>query len=177
MKSRLLKLCVLGALVAALCLAGAIPRPAPKLEFTSMDGQKVSLADLKGKVVLVMYFSTDCQHCQTAAQTLAPIYKELKPKGFEILGLAMNPTAKQNLGAFRDNYQAYYPMTTATRAEFSAFSGLSIMDRFYYPYFLFIDREGNVRMEEHGGNRAFFANLSRNVMEVTTKLLEGEPTS
>ena len=80
------------------------PRPAPKLEFTSMDGQKVSLADLKGKVVLVMYFSTDCQHCQTAAQTLAPIYKELKPKGFEILGLAMNPTAKQNLGAFRDNY-------------------------------------------------------------------------
>src|SRR5690606_29581721 len=127
------------ALLLSLSLAGGLfaaetPRDAPALEFTTLQGQKVSLDDYRGKAVLVMYFSTDCPHCQRAATVMAPIYEEFRTKGVEFLSLAMNPSAKQNLGAFIEKYSVQYPTGFATRAEFARFAGMSIMQNFYFPY-------------------------------------------
>jgi peroxiredoxin len=134
-------------------IAAETPRAAPTLEFTTLQGQQVSLADYRGKAVLVMYFSTDCPHCQQAATVMAPIYEDLRSKGVEFLAMAMNPSAKQNLGAFIQKYGVAYPTGFATRAEFARFAGMSLMQNFYFPYFLFVDPEGASWREEQGSNR------------------------
>ncbi len=149
----------------------AFPRPAPPLKFTAHDGRSVSLDDLKGKVVLVMYFSTDCPHCQTTAETLAPIYAELKPQGLEVVGLALNPTAKTNLGGFIGNYRVAFPVGLANRAGFARFAGLSVMARFYYPYLLFVDREGNLREEHQGSDGMYFADLNASLRQTLGALI------
>lgn len=163
--------------VCAAIRAGETPRPAAPLTFTAIDGRQVSLAELRGKVVLVMFFSTTCPHCQRAAQTLDPIYQEFKAKGFEIFGLAMNDGAETMLKNFARKYNATYPMTTTTRAEFGRFTGLSVMARFYYPYLLLIDRSGQVREERQGGERMYFSNLDRNMRRTLAKLLAEKPAS
>ena len=60
---------------AALALAGALsgaPRPAQPFEAVSYDGRTVSLDALKGKAAVLMFFSTDCPHCQRTALRIDP---------------------------------------------------------------------------------------------------------
>src|SRR5690606_11980624 len=128
----------------ALLTAGAVPRPAKPLQFKALDGSVVSMEKLRGKAVLVMFFSTDCPHCQQAAARMAPVFRQLRPKGFEIIGLAMNPGAEANLRSFAQKYEVEYPIGVATRNDFAAFAELSLMQRFYYPYFLYVDPKGVV---------------------------------
>ena len=80
-------------LLAAVTLAAAedLPRPAPALEAKTIDGRSISLSELKGKVVGVLFFLTDCPHCQQTTQSvLAPAYARMKSRGLEIIGMAIN---------------------------------------------------------------------------------------
>ncbi|MES2502331.1 MAG: TlpA disulfide reductase family protein, partial [Pseudomonadota bacterium] len=36
---------------------------APDITFTTIEGKKISMADLKGKVVLINFWATDCPGC------------------------------------------------------------------------------------------------------------------
>ena len=103
--------CILVALVSALGLvAGEVPREAPALQLKTTDGKVVSLADLKGKVVAVLWISTDCPHCQDTCESLAPIYSELSGQGFEIMGMAVNPRAPGNIDAFKRKHGVQFPL-------------------------------------------------------------------
>lgn len=162
---KLWKSLVVALAAAALLAAGETPRPAGELSFTAIDGREVSLAGLKGKAVLVMYFSTDCPHCQHTAEVLGPIYSELRGKGFEIVGLAMNPGAKGNIRAFVSKHQVAFPVGFADRPAFSKFSGLSVMERFYFPYLIFVNQNGVVLEERQGSDRRYFADLNGNLRQ------------
>lgn len=152
--------------------AGTVPRPAKPLEFKSLAGETVSLEKLRGKAVLVMFFSTDCPHCQQAAARMAPVYQQLRGKGFEIIGLAMNPGAAANLRSFKEKYDVEFPVGLASRNEFAAFAELSLMERFYYPYFLYVDPKGVVQEEKQGRDRQYFADLEENLAASVAKLLD-----
>lgn len=62
---------------------------APDLTFTTIEGKKVPMADLKGKVVLVNFWATDCLACVTEMPALVSTYQQYKQKGFEIIAVAM----------------------------------------------------------------------------------------
>ena len=163
----------LGALSLALAVtaaAGTTPRPADPLTFTTHDGKQVSLADYKGKRVVVMFFSTDCPHCQRAATQLAPLYPELAKNGVEILGLAMNPTADKNLANFIKTYKVAFPTGLSNRNQFMAFARLSVMQNFYYPYLLFVDPAGQVREEHQGSERAWFDQFELNLLQTIDRI-------
>ena len=179
MKMKLVSAALLTATMAASALfaQGPLPREAPGLEFTSTRGEKVSLADLKGKPVIVMFFSTTCPHCQSTAETMAPIYNELKPKGMEIIGLAIDKDAKKNINSFVSNHAVRFPVAATDRPAFHQFTGVPIMARFYYPYLLFIDKNGMIRNETDGSNRAFFGALDNNLYKTMSALLAEKPTS
>ncbi len=171
--TRSLPIAALSLALAAFASAADVPRPAGALEMTAMDGRKISLADLKGKPVLVMYFSTDCPHCQRAAAAMAPVYQEMSAKGVQFLGLALNPTAEGNLGAFVDRYQVGFPVATADRSHFARFTGWSVMTRFYYPYLAVVDKDGVIREEHDGSDRGYLADLESSLRESLAKVLGG----
>ena len=62
---------------------------APSVIFTTIEGKKISMASLKGKVVLVNFWATDCHACVTEMPALASTYNLYKDKGFEIIAVAM----------------------------------------------------------------------------------------
>lgn len=150
----------------------AAPRPVQPFEGVSYDGRKVSLEGLQGKAAVLMFFSTDCPHCQQTAIRIDPIYRSLQRKGLEIVGLSLNPTSNAGLRDFARQYRASFPLTLSSRAEFSRISGVSVMTRIYYPYLLFVDREGMIQEEHQGSEQVWFDNLQVNFQQAVERLME-----
>lgn len=62
---------------------------APELTLQMLDGKKVDLASFKGKPLLITFWATSCPGCIKEMPHLVKLYKELNPKGLEIIGIAM----------------------------------------------------------------------------------------
>ena len=174
---RILNTAVFTLLAATVLSAADIPRPAPSLKFTTIEGKAMSLADLKGKVVAVMFFMTTCPHCQETTKLLGPLYSDLKPLGLEIVGLAINKSAPSALAAFKETYQAEFPLAAVSRFECTRFAGLSVMAKFYVPYMFLIDRNGQIRYEHPGGDAIFKGSIAGLRSELDKLLKEGGKTS
>jgi len=147
------------------------PREATPLIFNTFKGQKVSLAEQKGKVVAVLFFSTDCPHCQHTVTLLAPIYDQYKAKGFEILGLAVNPQAAANLDEFVDKYGVKFPIGLATRSQWTTFCRLPVMGNNYVPHLVFVDKKGVIQEDHPGMDRAFWLDQENNIKATIERLL------
>ena len=158
-------------LLVAFASSGA-PRPAQAFNATAFDGRPVSLAALKGKAAVLMFFSTDCPHCQQTSLRIDPIYRELRARGFEIVGLSLNQTDLAGLRNFASRFQASFPLALSSRSEFSRIAGVSVMTRIYYPYLLFLDRNGMIQEEHQGSEQAWFNNLEVNFRRAVEGLLQ-----
>jgi len=155
---------------------GQVPRPAPALTVPTPSGVKITLADYKGKVVLVKFFLTDCPHCQRSAGVIMPIYREWRQRGLEVLGIAINPDAKYTIHEFAVRFGATYPMAIGNTPMVRTFGDLSAVQLFHVPYMFLIDRKGVIRFEHPGGDQAFYQNEAQNLRTELDALLK-EPAS
>ena len=75
-------------------------KPAPDLTLKDLDGKEVSLASLKGKVVLVNFWATWCEPCKVEIPELIELQQEYGPKGFTVLGIAMDEEGRSAVAPF-----------------------------------------------------------------------------
>ncbi len=61
-----------------------------ELTFTAVDGRKVDLAKLRGKVVLLDFWATWCPPCVEEVPSLVETYGKFKDKDFEIVGISLD---------------------------------------------------------------------------------------
>jgi peroxiredoxin len=61
----------------------------PDATFTLLSGQKVSTADLKGKVYLINFWATDCSTCVQEMPKMVETYNRFKSQGLEFVAVAM----------------------------------------------------------------------------------------
>ncbi len=79
---------------------GMIPTPqegflAPDFELVTLDGESVSLSNLRGKVVLVNFWASWCPPCRSEMPAMEEIYQQYGPDKFVIL--AVNDTRQDTL--------------------------------------------------------------------------------
>jgi peroxiredoxin len=53
----------------------------------SLDGESVTLSDLRGKVVLINFWTTWCKPCVLEMPSMEKLYRKYKDKGFTILAI------------------------------------------------------------------------------------------
>ena len=82
---------VLAAAIAFAVFAFWNARPAaPAVTFVSLQGEKITTASLRGKVVLVNFWATDCVTCVKEMPEIVSTYNKFRDRGFETIAVAMH---------------------------------------------------------------------------------------
>ncbi|MEM7475641.1 MAG: redoxin domain-containing protein, partial [Planctomycetota bacterium] len=105
------------------------------LEGETVEGEKVSLAELEGKVVLIDFWGTWCGPCVAEIPVLKKIHGALNDKGFEIIGVAADDPG--SLRRFLKKNDMPWPSIVDADGDYS--------DRFKinaYPTFLLVNAKG-----------------------------------
>ena len=81
----------------------ALDRPAPEFTVTTIDGQQLSLGDLRGKTVVLNVWASWCVPCRDEAAELNRSYALYKDRNVAFVGIAWN----DNDGEVRKFVQGY----------------------------------------------------------------------
>lgn len=68
-------------------LTGKDRKPAPAVTGTDLNGGKVSLAQYRGKVVVLNFWASWCAPCRAESPTLEALYEKHKKSGMRFLGV------------------------------------------------------------------------------------------
>jgi len=122
--------------------------------FPDLTGNLVTSKDaqFRGKVLIVALAGSWCPNCHDEAAFLAPLYKDYRSQGLEIVSLMFEhfgdfPRAAEATQRFRQHYGIEYTTLIAGISDKDdAAKKLPMLDRVYaFPTTIFIDRKGNVR--------------------------------
>jgi thiol-disulfide isomerase/thioredoxin len=87
--------------VAALAVAKT-PHPAPAVSFAAADGRKLSLADYKGRAVLLNLWATWCVPCRAEMPALDRLQAEAGGPGFEVVAVNVDTARLDRPAKFLD---------------------------------------------------------------------------
>ncbi|HTE16566.1 MAG TPA: TlpA disulfide reductase family protein [Burkholderiales bacterium] len=88
LRNRML-LVVLAATVFASCAPAFEKKAAPVVTFLTIKGEKIAVSELRGKVVLVNFWATDCPICLKEMPQLIETHRKFQARGFETVAVAM----------------------------------------------------------------------------------------
>ncbi len=77
------------ALLSVLLITLNDKKQAPELTFNTIEGKKIPMSSLKGQIVLVNFWATDCPGCIAEMPKLVETYNTYHAKGLEIIAVAM----------------------------------------------------------------------------------------
>jgi len=82
-------LAVISATVFASCSPQFAVKPAPAVTFVTIKGEKIAVNALRGKVVLVNFWATDCPVCLREMPQLIETHRKYQARGYETVAVAM----------------------------------------------------------------------------------------
>lgn len=93
------------------------PRPAnavqaPDFTLMSIDGELVSLSDLKGKVVLLNFWGTWCPPCRREIPDFIKLQSKYQSDGLEIVGITLSSGTVADIATFAGQWGMNYTILT-----------------------------------------------------------------
>jgi len=122
------------------------PDPAPDFKLTSIDGKPLSLAALRGKVILLNFWATWCGPCRAEVPDLVELQNKYKDK-LQVLGLVTDDDDEDAVRKFVDSFGINYPVAMASSDIRVQYGGIPAL-----PTSFVIDLEGRV-VQKHEGLR------------------------
>jgi cytochrome c biogenesis protein CcmG/thiol:disulfide interchange protein DsbE len=122
-----------------------IGKPAPLFKLQSFDGNQISLAELKGKVVVLNFWASWCYPaCYEEAPVLEGGWREYEERGAIVVGVDIQDTQEAAL-KFINQFNLTFPNAPDPRGKVSVEYGV-----YGVPETFFIDRRGMIRKKHVG---------------------------
>jgi thiol-disulfide isomerase/thioredoxin len=139
-------------LVAASAFAGDEDqnKPAPRFRAKTTAGETFNNDSVKGKVVLLEFWTTWCPYCRNEEGLIEQVNREFSDKGLVVIAIDV-AESKKTVKKYLDQHPR------ACRIVLTEDTNLAAMYQANsYPIYVVIDRDGNISAEQHGagGERA-----------------------
>ncbi len=116
------------------------PAP-PPIELNTLDGEPLSLASLRGKVVLVNFWATWCEPCIEEMPSMQRLRDRLAQRPFEILAVNYQE-GRPRIRAFLDKVPVAFPIVRDTDGGVARAWKVRI-----FPSSFVIDTQGKIRLQ------------------------------
>ncbi|HET9088465.1 MAG TPA: TlpA disulfide reductase family protein [Acidobacteriaceae bacterium] len=120
-------------------------KPAPEFTLKTPDGKTVSLADYKGKAVLLNFWATWCGPCKLEMPWLIELQKKYAAQGFTVLGVSEDDGPAKQVADFASKMGIDYPIVISDDKLNKAYGGVDYLPTSYY-----IGRDGKIAIETGG---------------------------
>jgi thiol-disulfide isomerase/thioredoxin/outer membrane lipoprotein-sorting protein len=140
----------------------AVGDAAPAFALKTPDGSEVSLASLKGKIVLLDFWATWCGPCKMAMPGVQKLHEKYKDKGVAVYGIdTFEPGAGEKAKKYMDSKNYTYGLLYSgdDLAKAYGISGI--------PTFVLIDKDGKILHLGVG----FEADMDETISEIIDKAL------
>jgi thiol-disulfide isomerase/thioredoxin len=117
---------------------------APDFAFTSLEGQTISLASLRGKVGVLDFWGTWCPPCRESIPTILRLNKEFAGQAVEILGISSD-SDEQAWRAFIAKNQMTWPEYLDSSGAMQNTFGVDS-----FPTYIVLNRDGVIRFRQSG---------------------------
>jgi thiol-disulfide isomerase/thioredoxin len=146
----------LTALLALLAFAGTVPAmatTAPELPHQAatdwINSGPLTLASLRGSVVLIEFWTFDCSNCRNTLPWLKAIHSEFGPRGLQVVSVHTPELPQErdpaNVRAAVKELGITYPVMID-----GDFSYWRAMKNRYWPAFYLVDRDGGIVLSAFG---------------------------
>ena len=117
---------------------------APGFTLTDTKGKKISLAEYKGKIVIIDFWATWCPPCRRGIPDLIKIQKEYKNK-VTVIGISLDTDTKKDVVPFMKNMGINYTVVYANAQVVQDYGNVEAI-----PTSFIIDKEGKI-IDQHIG--------------------------
>ena len=123
---------------------------APDFTLADLKGEKVSLSDLKGKVVLLNFWGTWCGPCKREIPDFISLSEKHKKNGLEIIGVTLSSGPPAKIKDFSEKWKINYTLLTdingnETQSVTARYGQATSQPITGIPTTFIIDREGYIR--------------------------------
>lgn len=128
--------------VVALCAYFIVAQksPAPALSLTTLEGERLELNALRGKVVLVNFWATSCTTCVKEMPALTATHRKYAAAGYETVAIAMDYDPRAFVTAYAlKNALPFKMVHDADGAAAKGFGDIRLT-----PTTFLIDKQGNI---------------------------------
>jgi thiol-disulfide isomerase/thioredoxin len=119
-------------------------KAAPNLQATDIHGGGVSLADLKGKTVLIDFWTTWCPPCQSDASTIEKLNQKYGSKNLAIIAVSVDED-RATVENYLKKHPHSYPVVLSTENRLPPPYQIGI-----FPTYLIISPDGTLITAEQG---------------------------
>lgn len=119
---------------------GSAGTAAPAFEVHTIGGERLTLDELRGQVVLVNFWATWCGPCRVEMPGFQDVYEDLRDDGFTIVGISTDIGTPDLVRDFIRAEGITYPIASVTPEVRRAFGGVRAL-----PKSFLIDRKGMIR--------------------------------
>ena len=132
---------------------------APDLSITDIAGNKITLSQYRGKVVLLDFWAVDCGGCVIEIPWYVQFDKKYRDQGLQLIGLDMYDEAPSYIKPFMQKSQMNYPVAVGNDDIRKRFQAEEL------PKTILIDRKGRVAVSHVGiVDRDAFARDNENLI-------------
>lgn len=122
------------------------PDAAPAFDLKTLEGKPLSLAEYKGKVILLNFWATWCGPCRAEIPDLVELQNKYKDQ-FQIIGLVVDDDDEEAVKKFVADSDINYPVALASDEVRLEYGGIVAL-----PTSFVLDDEGRV-VQKHEGLR------------------------
>jgi thiol-disulfide isomerase/thioredoxin len=140
------------------------PAAAPVVSMRDLDGREVSLASLRGKVVLVNFWATWCGPCRAEIPDLVALQEKYRDQ-LQVIGISQDEVPVELVRRFAADHRMNYPVVMSTPEIEKLFPGVNAL-----PTSFIVDRESRI-VQKHVGM------LTASLTEQETRSLAGLPVN